>query len=105
MTESDSTPPQQNPPQQNTDAASETPVPEGPSKEELRLAMKAFRKKLKLTRLDEESSLGYGPTSKGEKSRIGAITPPHQFSKAIWKELARQGKLRQETSTLYSLVE
>ncbi|MGB7345261.1 MAG: hypothetical protein WBD20_13690 [Pirellulaceae bacterium] len=92
MSESDSTP-------------SETPPTTGPTDEELRLAMKAFRKKLKLTRLDEESKLGYGPTSTGEKSRIGAITPPYQFTKAVWKELARQGKLRQETSTLYSLVE
>ncbi len=81
------------------------PAPEGPTEEELRLAMKAFRKKLKLTRLDEESRLGYGPTSKGEKSSIGAITPPYQFPKAVWKELARQGKLKQETSTLYSMVE
>lgn len=81
------------------------PADDGPSEEELRLAMKAFRKKLKLTRLDEESRLGYGPTSSGNRSQVGAITPPYQFPKAVWKELARQGKLKQETSTLYSMVE
>ena len=54
-------------------------APEPFSKEELRLAMKAFRKRLKLTRLDDESSLGYGPTSSGQQSGIVAITPPHQF--------------------------
>ncbi|WDQ19230.1 hypothetical protein [Rhodopirellula sp. P2] len=84
------------------DAAS---TPEPPSGEELRLAMKAFRKRLKLTRLDDESRLGYGPMSSGQKSGVAAITPPDQFASAVWKELARQGKLKQESRTLYSLVE
>ncbi len=86
-----------------TDAAPE--IPEPPSKEELRLAMKAFRKRLKLTRLDDESRLGYGPMSGGGKSQVAAITPPDQFSKAVWQELAQQGKLRHEGGRLYSLVE
>ena len=59
------------------------PEPEGPSKEELRLAMKAFRKRLKLMKLDEESSLGHGPMSSGRKSSIAAIRPPDQFPKAV----------------------
>ncbi len=83
--------------------ASSTPEP--PSKEELRLAMKAFRKRLKLTRLDDESGMGYGPMSSGQKSRIVAITPPDQFSKAIWQELAKQGKIKHDRGGLYSLVE
>ena len=70
-----------------------TSTPEPPSKEELRLAMKAFRKRLKLTRLDDESGMGYGPTSSGQKSGIVAITPPNQFSMAVWQELAKQGKI------------
>lgn len=82
-----------------------TPSPEPPSKEELRLAMKAFRKRLKLTRLDDESRLGYGPMSSGEKSGVVAITPPDQFPKAVWQELAKQGKLRRDGGGLYSLVE
>lgn len=81
-----------------------TSTPEPPSKEELRLAMKAFRKRLKLTRLDDESRMGYGPTSSGQQSGIAAITPPNQFSAAVWQELARQGKLRHEGRGLYSLV-
>lgn len=81
------------------------PTPEPPSKEELRLAMKAFRKRLKLTRLDDESGMGYGPTSSGQQSRIVAITPPNQFPKAVWQELARQGKLKHDRGGLYSLVE
>ena len=41
------------------------PSPPPPSKEELQLALKAFRKQLKLMRLDDESRLGYGPMSSG----------------------------------------
>jgi hypothetical protein len=80
-------------------------TPEPFSKEELRLAMKAFRKRLKLTRLDDESSLGYGPMSSGQQSGIVAITPPHQFPKAIWQELAKRGKLKHDRGGLYALIE
>ncbi len=82
-----------------------TSSPEPPSKEELRLAMKAFRKRLKLTRLDDESRLGYGPMSSGQASGIAAITPPDQFSKLVWQELAKQGKIKHDGGGLYSLVE
>lgn len=80
-------------------------TPEPPSKEELRLAMKAFRKRLKLTRLDDESRMGYGATSSGQESGIVAITPPNQFPKTVWQELAKQGKLKHDHGGLYSLVE
>jgi len=80
-------------------------TPEPPSKEELRLAMKAFRKRLKLTRLDDESGLGYGPTSTGQQSGISAITPPDQFPKTVWRELASQGKIKHAGGKLYSLIE
>ena len=82
-----------------------TPTPEPPSKEELRLAMKAFRKRMKLMILDEESSLGHGPMSSGRKSSIAAIRPPDQFPKAIWQELARQGKIRHDGGGLYAIIE
>ncbi|MHB0961219.1 MAG: hypothetical protein ACYC6N_11690 [Pirellulaceae bacterium] len=82
-----------------------TSVPEPPSKEELRLAMKAFRKRLKLTRLDDESRMGHGPMSSGQQSGIFAITPPNQFPEAVWQELAKQGKLKHDRGGLYSLVD
>ncbi len=87
------------------DDSESTSEPEPPSKEELRLAMKAFRKRLKLTRLDDESGMGYGPTSSGQRSGIFAIRPPDQFSETIWLELAEQGKLKRAGGGLYSLVE
>ena len=74
-------------------------------KEELRLAMKAFRKRLKLTKLDDESRIGHGPMSGGGRSGVVAITPPNQFSKDVWEELVEQGKLKRAGKGIYELVE
>ena len=76
---------------------------ESPSKEELKLAMKAFRKRLKVTRLDDESRLGYGPMTGGGKSGIVAIRPPDQYRSAVWEELVQQGKLKYVGQGLYEL--
>jgi len=85
-------------------AESEGPASPPPTKEELKLALKAFRKRLKLMRLDDESRLGYGPMSSGGRSGVVAITPPNQFSQAVWEELAKQGKLKHAGGSLYELV-
>ncbi len=83
-----------------------TPPPDPAArKEELRLAMKAFRKRLKLTKLDDESRIGHGPMSGGGKSGVVAITPPNQFSKDVWEELADQGKLKRAGRGIYELVD
>src|SRR5262245_51522386 len=62
-----------------------------PSKDDLKAAFKAFKKRLKLTRLDAESNLNYRPTSTGKGSGIVAISPPNQFPQAVWDELVKQG--------------
>ena len=67
--------------------------------------MKAFRKRLKLSRLDAESGLGHGPTSSGSKSGIVSITPPHQYAKAVWDELVRQGRLKYVGHGMYELTD
>lgn len=74
--------------------------------DQLKHALKAFKKRLKLTRLDHESKLGYGPMTKGSSRNSGivGITPPSQFSQAIWDELARQGKLKYIGQGLYELT-
>jgi len=79
-------------------------APEPISKEQLQLAMKAFRKRLKLTRLDDESRLGYGPMTGGGKSGVVAIRPPDQFPDEVWEALAQQGKLKYAGRGLYELV-
>lgn len=82
-----------------------TPSSDSPSKEELKLALKAFKKRLKMTRLDDESRLGYGPMSSGGKSSIVAISPPNQYPTRIWEELVRQGKLKSAGHGMFELTE
>jgi len=72
--------------------------------ENLKRAMKAFKKRLKLTRLDEESSLGGGPFSGGRDSSIVGIQPPNQYPCEVWEKLVEMGKLRHAGSGLYELV-
>jgi hypothetical protein len=69
----------------------------------LKKAYKAFKKRLKLARLDDESRLGRGAMSGGGSSGIQAIQPPNQYPKAVWDELVRQGKLRYVGHGLYEL--
>ena len=85
---------------------SATPSENAPDPQELKLALKAFKKRLKLTRLDSESRLGVGPLSSGGPSwGVSAIAPPNQYPRAIWDELVKQGKLKNAGHGLYSLVE
>ncbi len=75
-----------------------------PTKEELKRAMKAFKKRLKLMRLDDESRMGGGPMSSGNKSGIVGIKPPKQFPPEIWDELVRRGRLNKLGHGLYEIV-
>ncbi|NQT02143.1 MAG: hypothetical protein HQ580_08975 [Planctomycetes bacterium] len=72
------------------------------SPEILRRALKAFKKRLKLTSLDEDSRLGRGALSGGAKG-VCAIQPPNQFPREVWEQLRRQGKLRSSSHGLYEL--
>ena len=76
--------------------------PQAIAPEVLKSALKAFKKRLKLTRLDDDSHLGKGPFSSGSQG-VYAITPPSQFPKEVWLELERQGKLRNAGHGLYQL--
>jgi hypothetical protein len=79
--------------------------PGGPNSVQLKNALKAFKKRLKLTRLDDESRLGHGAMTTGGQSGIVAIVPPNQFPQAVWDELARQGKIRRAGMGTYELVD
>src|SRR3954468_23347277 len=68
----------------------------------LKTAYNAFKKRWKLTRLDYESRIGKSPLS-GSSSAIVGITAPKEFPKAIWEELAKQGRLKRAGSGLYSM--
>lgn len=69
----------------------------------LKRALKAFRKRLKVTLLDAESSLGGGPMSGGRTSTIVGITPPHRYPRAVWDELVRLGRLRDSKHGMFEL--
>ena len=73
------------------------------SEEERRKALKAFKKRLKLTQLDEDSKLGHSPLT-GSKSSVVAIQPPAGFGREIWEELADQGYLKRGGGGFYELV-
>jgi hypothetical protein len=70
--------------------------------EMLKSALKAFKKRLKLTSLDEDSRLGRGAFSAGHTG-VFAVRPPNQFPQEVWDELCRQGKLRNSGHGLYEL--
>ena len=73
------------------------------SEEELKKALKAFKKRLKLTRLDDDSKLGHSPLT-GSRSQVLAIQPPAGFTRAIWEELAEKGYLKNDGGGFYQLV-
>jgi hypothetical protein len=70
--------------------------------EEIKRALKAFKKRLKLARLDDESGLSRGG---GKKSGITGITPPAGHPDGIWEELVKLGKLKRDMGTTYRLVD
>jgi hypothetical protein len=76
-----------------------------PTPEELKRAYKAFKKRLKVTRLDAESSISGGPLSGGRRSDIVAISPPGEFPQAVWDALVKQGKLKPAGRGMYEMVE
>ncbi len=70
----------------------------------LRAAYNAFKKRWKLTRLDQESGLGGGrPVTGGRQSNIAGIEPPREWGRAVWAELAKQGRIRDCRDGFYGM--
>jgi hypothetical protein len=80
-------------------ASASTPTPQ-----QLKAALKAFRRRLKLTRLDAESSLSGGPLTR-PGGRIVAMSPPTEFPQEVWDELVRLGRLKKAGHGCYELVD
>jgi hypothetical protein len=76
-----------------------------PTKEQLKAAMKAFKRRLKLTKLDEESKLNRNPLTTSHGAQILAIEPPREFPPAVWEELAKLGKLKKAEHGMYELIQ
>lgn len=74
------------------------------SDDDLRKALKAFRKRLKIQQLEEDSKLGHSPLT-GSKTKIVSIQPPLGHGRAVWEELADKGFLKRDGGGFYELVE
>jgi hypothetical protein len=75
------------------------------TKETLQRAMKALKKRMKLTRLDDESRLGHDAMSRGGRSGIVAVKPPGQYPVEVWQALEAKGRVRSDRHGLYEIVE
>jgi hypothetical protein len=72
------------------------------TEEERKRAFKAFKKRLKLARLDDASGLSRGGS---KQSGIAGITPPTGFPLGIWEELVAEGKLKRQGAGTYSMAQ
>jgi len=88
---------------ENPEAAKPAAEAEPVSEREMADAIKAFRKRLQVMRLSDESKLGGRYTSGGRKSGIDAIEPPREFPRRVWKALAKAGRLRDTGRGFYAL--
>ena len=68
--------------------------------ETLKSAYKAFKKRLKLTRLDDESRLGRSPLT-GGSTGVESIIPPREFPQEVWDELVKRGRLSRDADGFY----
>lgn len=84
-----------------SDARSDAPVI---AIEVQRAAMKVFRKRLRLARLDAESRLGVGPLSGGKRNEIDAIEAPREYPMRVWQALVAAGRLKYDGKGFYSLA-
>lgn len=69
----------------------------------LKRALKAFRRKLKNYRRDDESKLGAKFVTNGRSSGISAITPPKEYPMAVWNKLVELGRLKKAGSGTFEL--
>ena len=92
-------------PPNSNDAASNDTTPEEIPREILKRAYKAFKKRLKLMKLDDESGIAGGPISGGRQSGIVAITPPDQYPREVWDALVEQGRLKRCGHGQYEMVQ
>jgi hypothetical protein len=75
------------------------------TKETLQRAMKALKKRMKLTRLDDESRLGHDAMSRGGHSGIVAVKPPQQYPDEVWAALEAKGRIRIDRHGLVEIIE
>ncbi|MGE3880266.1 MAG: hypothetical protein AB7I19_14495 [Planctomycetota bacterium] len=77
------------------------------TKETLKRAMKALKKRLKATRLDDESRLGHDAMTRGGRSGIVGVALPKQYPAEVWQVLVETGRIREvgRGSGTYEVIE
>jgi hypothetical protein len=76
-----------------------------PNKDEIKRALKAFKKRLKLMKRDDESKLGGGAFTAGKESGIVAIQLPDGFAPEIWEALEKKGRIKRTPGrTTYEII-
>jgi hypothetical protein len=66
-------------------------------------AFKAFKKRVKMHQLSDDSALGHSPLT-GARSKIVAIQPPSGYGKDVWEALADKGYLKRDSGGFYEMV-
>ncbi len=66
-------------------------------------ALKAFKKRVKMHQLEDDSTLGRSPLT-GARSKIVSIQPPSGFGRDVWDQLADKGYLKRDSGGFYELV-
>jgi hypothetical protein len=73
------------------------------TEDELKRALKAFKKRLKMQQLEEDSRLGRSPLT-GSKTKIVCIQPPLGFGAQVWQDLADAGYLKRDSGGFFELM-
>lgn len=71
--------------------------------EDEKKAFKAFKKRLKMHQLEEDSKLGRAKTT-GLHNRIVAIQPPLGFGREVWVQLRDKGYLVNDGGNFYQVA-
>jgi hypothetical protein len=91
----------------DTNPTQPTPAGQPPAsidEETLKRALGAFKKRHKLTILDQESKLGVmRPMTGGKKAGPTGIKPPNDFPPAVWRELAARKLIKDFGGGFYTL--
>jgi len=69
----------------------------------LKRALRAFRRKIKTLRRDDESRIGSRYTTTGRPSNICAITPPHDYPAPVWEKLVELKRLKRAGQGTFQL--
>jgi|GEM_PF-183727 hypothetical protein len=71
----------------------------------LKGALTAFKKRFKVTKLDQESKLSRRAMTGGQNSGLMGIMPPAEYPRAVWEELKNQGKIKYVGDGMYTVVD